>query len=476
MKFIDHLPIKWKIISILLVISFTTLIFACTIFAINDLRLFKANMIRNLSVLAEAVGQNNTAAISFEVKDEALQILSSLKAEPQVYHAVLYTQDGGVFVQYKPRPLKQINAQKSKGFLSNLIDDRVEIRRPILLNERKIGEILIKAELSEYQALLGTYTFLIFLIVATTLAISLIVSIKLQAIISKPILHLAQTANQLSEEHNYSVRVNHTNKDEIGTLYSGFNEMLSQIEKRDKDLEDYRTHLEEKVVSRTRELSHANQNLRRSVQEKDILLGETHHRVKNNFQIISSLLRLQASHPTAADPVEVFRECSQRVDSMALLYEKIYSSKDISEIKFEEYLSELVSGLLIAYGIKDNSITVDIDTHSILLNIDSIVPCGLIVQELVSNSLKYAFQENAKGHINISLKNSSKNNNTLDFEVSDNGAGLPTEIDIFKTETLGLQLVTRLAKNQLNGDIKIINGEGTQFIINFPRKSHDDRN
>jgi len=392
MKGILDLPIKWKMVCMLMAVSFFTLLLACGLFAINDLRMFKTNMLRNLSVLAEAVGKNNQAALRFGDEEAALQILSSLEAEHQIYYAALNTHQGNLWVQFKPYKKNQLEEiqEVSSNWISDFFNERVEIRHSIVIKGEKIGEILIKAELSEYKALLNTYFLFGLIIFVTALGLSLIISIKLQAIISKPILDLAETTKRLSGHHDYSVRVSHVSKDEIGTLYLGFNEMLTHIDQRDRELEEYKNLLEEKVQTRTEELSNANESLKRSLEEKDILLNEIHHRVKNNLQIISSLLRLQSNYASNTNSKEDFLECSQRIESMALLYEKIYASHNLSEIELEEYLNDLVARLLFTYGVKNDLISVAINTHSISLGIDSIVPCSLIMQELIANSFKYS--------------------------------------------------------------------------------------
>ena len=474
MKTILNLPIKWKMVCILLIVSFFTLLLACSIFAVNDLRMFKKNMLRNLNVLAEAVGKNNQAALRFEDQEAALQILSSLDAEPQVYYAALHTPNGELWVQYMPVAKASSNGRevKDSSWISEFIDDSVDIRRPIFLKEKKIGEILIRAELSEYKALLTTYSYFGLFIFATALTLSLIISIKLQSIISKPLLKLADIAKRLSENHDYSVRVKHDTRDEIGALYLGFNDMLTQVDKRDKELESYKSKLEEKVDARTRELLKTNNDLKRSLDEKDILLSEIHHRVKNNLQIISSLLRLHSNYTTNTESQEIFGECSQRIESMALLYEKIYGSHNLSEIELEEYLNDLVVGLLSSYGIKNDTISVNINTHSISLDIDSIVPCSLIMQELISNSVKHAFPNSSDGIINVSLKCSNGNGDNVELKISDNGIGLPIDWSLLQTDTLGLQLVKRLSEDQLKGKINVDRLEGTCFTVNFPMKEN----
>ncbi len=500
MNSILDLPIKWKMVCMFLAVSFLTLILTCSIFAINDLRLFKSNMVRNLKVLAEAVGNNNQAALRFEDKDAALQILSSVEAEPQVYYAALYTQSKELLVEFNPSNLESKTPYKeeNENWFFNFFEEDIEIRSPIFLKSKNIGEIVIRAKLIEYKNLLKTYSLLALFIFLTAMLLSLLFSIKLQSIISKPILNLAETTKRLSKNHDFSIRVAHNTRDEIGTLYLGFNEMLTRIENRGKELENYKNQLEEKVKLRTKELSDTNlklsnanknlnqeiveresvqENLERSLKDKDILLGEIHHRVKNNLQIISSLLRLQSNHTSNVNAIEVFKECSQRIESMALLYEKIFDFHNISEIGLGEYFNDLVSRLLLAYGIRSEQISVQIETNSLLLGINKIVPCSLILQELISNALKHAFPDNRKGDIKVSLKLTDPASNRVEFKVSDNGVGLSPDWDFNTTQTLGLRLVKKLSEEQLQGQIFVSRKGQTCFTIIFPIKEdkHDNK-
>ncbi len=487
-------------ICMFLAVTFVTLILTCSIFTINDLRLFKSNMVRNLKVLAEAVGKSNQAALRFEDKDAALQILSSVEAEPQVYYAALYTQSNELLVEFNPLNLeaKIPGKGENRNGLLEFFEEDIEIRSPILLKSKKIGEIVIRAKLVEYKKLLKTYSLLALFIFLTVMLLSLLFSIKLQSVISNPILNLAETTKRLSKNHDFSIRVAHNTRDEIGTLYLGFNEMLTRIENRGKELENYKNQLEEKVKLRTKELLDANlklsnanknlnkeiveresvqENLERSLKDKDILLGEIHHRVKNNLQIISSMLRLQSNHTSNVNLIEVFKECSQRIESMALLYEKIFDFHNLSEIGLEEYFNDLVSRLLLAYGIRSEQISVRIETNSLLLGIDKIVPCSLILQELISNAIKHAFPGNRKGDIDVSLKLMAPESNMVEFKVCDNGVGLSEDWDFDKTQTLGLRLVKKISEEQLQGQIFVSKKGQTCFTIEFPIKEdkHDTR-
>lgn len=216
------------------------------------------------------------------------------------------------------------------------------------------------------------------------------------------------------------------------------------------------------------ERKQAEDKLRKSLAEKEVLLRELHHRVKNNMQIISSLLRLQSQTIKNKESIDIFRECQNRIRSMSLLHEKFYRSKDLLNIDFEEYIQELADGLVRSYGIGSDKIALKINVKGVSLGINLAIPCGLLINELISNSLKHAFPKGARGEIKVSLRATGKDQ--IELTASDNGVGIPKELDFRKTKSLGLQLVTTLVEDQLEGKIKLNRVEGTEFKIKFKEK------
>ena len=212
---------------------------------------------------------------------------------------------------------------------------------------------------------------------------------------------------------------------------------------------------------------HVEKQIKTSLEEKEVLLKEIHHRVKNNMQIISSLLNLQSKYVKNKNEIDIFKESQDRVRSMAMIHENLYKSKNIARINFGEYVQKLVYGLFSSYGINPEMIHAHMNLDDILLDIDKAIPCGLILNELVTNSLKHAFptDENLKEKCKLDII-LSKNENILKIVVSDNGVGFPENVDFQNTESLGLQLVNALV-NQLNGDIEIEKTNGTKFTIKF---------
>lgn len=210
------------------------------------------------------------------------------------------------------------------------------------------------------------------------------------------------------------------------------------------------------------DLKNAEEKIIASLKEKEVLLQEIHHRVKNNMQIISSLLSLQSNHTGSEEATEVLKESRGRVKSMAMIHEKLYHSPNLSLLNMEEYLNNLVRDILRSYSSVSSNITANIDVEEIYLNIDTALPMGLIVNELVSNSIKHAFPD-GNGNINVKLE---YNGELYILTVSDNGIGLLDDVDPFESSSLGLKLVINLSI-QLEGDLVLRRDSGTAFILTF---------
>ncbi len=204
--------------------------------------------------------------------------------------------------------------------------------------------------------------------------------------------------------------------------------------------------------------------LESSLHEKELLLKEVHHRVKNNMQIVSSLINLQALKVRDEEHRMLYTETSARVRAMALVHEKLYMSENFARINFREYIRELAAGLMASFNAAPSRVKLEIGAENIEIGIDRAVPCAQIVNELISNSLKYAFPGERSGKIHIQFgKNGSECHRLV---VSDDGIGIPAELDIMSAKTLGLQLVAGLVK-QLRGTMEIDRTGGTRITIEF---------
>ncbi len=218
------------------------------------------------------------------------------------------------------------------------------------------------------------------------------------------------------------------------------------------------------IVSDITELKSAEDKIKASLLEKEILLKEIHHRVKNNLQVISGLLNLQSHYIKEEESKEIYRESQNRIITMALIHEELYQREDLSSIDFADFLQNLSDNLLSSYGMDRRRISIELDIKEAELIIDTAIPCGLIINELVSNSLKHAFPGNQKGEIRVKLH--STGNKGYSLKISDNGVGFPRGMNFRQTKSLGLQLVTVLV-DQLGGTIKMVKRKGTTFNITF---------
>jgi PAS domain S-box-containing protein len=225
------------------------------------------------------------------------------------------------------------------------------------------------------------------------------------------------------------------------------------------------------IASDITELKQYEKEIQDSLHEKEILLQEIHHRVKNNMQIISSLLSIQTRYIDDEESINVLKESQNRVKSLAMIHEKLYKSKNFNKIYLIDYIENLVWDLFYSYAIEKGRIKPILDIDDIKLNIETSVPCGLIITELVSNSLKYAFPDQREGVLKVSLKIKE---DFYELSISDNGIGIPENIDFFNTDSLGLQLVNSLT-DQIDGEIEFDRSNGTKFSIIFKELVYKDR-
>jgi len=232
-------------------------------------------------------------------------------------------------------------------------------------------------------------------------------------------------------------------------------------------LENKMIDLKEEITKRKEaedELRKSEEKIKASLREKEVMLQEIHHRVKNNMQIVISLLRLQSRKVEDKDMQEMFRECQNRIRTMALIHEKLYQSKDFARINFAQYIDRLTVHVFQSYSVDSNLIAMKTDLEEVFLDLNRAIPCGLIINELLSNSIKHAFPQGKKGEIHIKLHSDKKGVITL--VVSDNGIGFPKDIDFRKAQSLGLQMVNDLTK-QINGTIELDRKGGTAFKVVF---------
>jgi two-component sensor histidine kinase len=206
--------------------------------------------------------------------------------------------------------------------------------------------------------------------------------------------------------------------------------------------------------------------IQEDIREKNVMLKEIHHRVKNNLQIIVSLLNLQSGKTRERKILDAFEEIRHRVYSMALLHEKLYKSDNLADVPFKDYLSTLCRNLVSAFGAAGR-IRLDFDLEGIDLGIDTAVPCGLIVNELITNAIKHAFPKGRKGRIAVGFRR--KDDKSVELTVADDGVGVPAGFDVAKAESLGLKII-QILTDQIDGKMHVRTRKGSSFRLVFPIK------
>jgi two-component sensor histidine kinase len=223
--------------------------------------------------------------------------------------------------------------------------------------------------------------------------------------------------------------------------------------------------VEKALLEKTQiEVRRSEQTVRASLREKEVLLKEIHHRVKNNLQVISSLLNLQARYLPDPAARAIFSQSQNRVQSIALVHERLYESADLSHVDFGKYVAVLLDNIFDTHDALGRGIAKVIDVGEVHLTVDVAIPCGLIVNELVTNALKHAFPDGRAGEVRVSLSENPEG--TLNLMVADDGVGMPAGLDPRNTVSLGLDLVVTFAE-QLNAEVTINRENGTQFGFRF---------
>jgi two-component sensor histidine kinase len=223
------------------------------------------------------------------------------------------------------------------------------------------------------------------------------------------------------------------------------------------------------IIEDITERKRIEERIKKDLKDKEVLLKEIHHRVKNNLQVISSLLNLQAQNLDDEKTLAIFKESKDRIRSMALVHENLYKSPDLGIIDFAEYVKSLANGLFRSYTADPNKIVLHLKIADVALSVDVAAPCGLIINELISNALKYAFPPSLKRKAKIEIALTIKKDNNIELVVKDNGVGIPENVDMGTVDSLGLFLVNILVKDQLGGSLEIVREEGTAFHIRFKK-------
>ena len=363
---------------------------------------------------------------------EALPLLEDLQRELAVHRQFM-----AQFLVLIDEDTEQAEAvledRLSRHFESDLL--------PLLLAHRKRAEEEFTRGIRSTQRAMAVADQRRGLLTVVAAAGAIVLGLSMARLIGRPLSELQRTALELGHGR-LDTRTTIHSRDEIGVLAAALNQMAAD--------------LEEKTVSKERLLG--------SLREKELLLKEVHHRVKNNLQVISSLLNLQAQEVRDLETARLFRESQGRVRSMALIHEQLYRSEDLTRIDFAAYVEQLIAHLQHGFGNSARRVDVRLDVQPVPLSIDLAIPCGMIVNELVSNALEHAFPDGSPGEIHVEF---TGDKDSYRLTVADNGVGMSTEPADGQQETsLGMKVVQALAR-QLHGEFSFRQEGGSAFLLRF---------
>lgn len=450
---LNNLPLHRKLTAIIVVTTVAAILMSAIATVAYEVYTFRNFMTSELETTADVIGATGTAALRFNVPRDAEATLSSLQAKSHISSACYFTPEGELFAAYIAEGYEASMPSLPLTEGIEYTDNELIAVKHIEHDGDFVGSIHIVSDLSVFYAQLRRSVVAAVLIIIACSALALAIALRVLHVIAAPIDNLIDTANRVSKSRDYSLRAVKFADDDMGSLTDEFNDMLQRIQRRDAELE-------QRVAERTTELSD-------SLEEKVVLLKEVHHRVKNNLQIIASLLSLQSNQIGDEETLALFANSENRVRAMASIHERLYLSDDLSKIDLAGYIAALADSLFESYSINSQDVRLVTDVADVSLDLDQAIPCGLMLNELVSNSLKYAFPDGRNGELRIHL---ARQDGGYALEVSDDGIGFPANVDFRNTRSLGLQLITSLTQ-QLQGQIEMTNHHGTSFRIEFPERA-----
>jgi signal transduction histidine kinase len=490
MRFVSRYSIKSKLVLLLVTLVVFTLFLQGSILVFNDIKNLKNSLVENLSVLASVIGSTSRAAILFEDARTGKRILASVASEQQIELAVIYSADNRIFVTYAKDKETQITPPPFEEEGERVTQEAIEIVRNIILDDEVLGKIYIKANLNELETKIEKHLILVIGIFAVILLVSIPISVLLQRVISEPILSLARTTQKVSQSTDYSLRADYEGEDELGVLYSGFNEMLTQIQSRDQTLAQYRSNLEELVAERTQELEAAQREL--VSKEKLAVMGTlsamVSHEIRNplgtirntifnikqllnkgNFDLEPELSRIERN---------VVR-CDHIIEEL-LNFTRL-QEKNFEPVRIDPWLEELISeqtfpeNIQIETHLHSGSI-VSIDNESFRRAVINVMQNG--IQAMTRNVRDKSIEVEKKKELKLSVE-ARLESERVEIIIADTGEGIPKENlekifePLYSTKSfgvgLGIPIVKGILEQHLGGiDIASEVDLGTKVTLWLP--------
>ncbi len=461
-----NLPLKFRLMlysTVMVIVVVSTI--SATLLYFHNKHAWEGFDLRTTSMMG-ALASDLELLVLLESKTEIQRKLESVMKFQDVYAVSVFDKTDKLLAKTGKNPsslsveFQKILSSKIEIEPSEMMEDALE---PLQSEAKeKIGSVVTIFSTLNMKKKQMEMIYIILSITAIIIVFRIAIDYLFIKGITDPLARLVSGSEAVAGG-NLAHRIDVKSENEIGKLVSSFNTMTMSLKERDDE-----------IMLRQQQIEDNNKKLDSSLNEKVVLLREIHHRVKNNLQIITSLLRLQYRQAEDQKFKEMCKDSENRIKSMALVHERLYQSKDFSNVHFKDYATRLTMELLRSFGTNIEKVGLRANIEEVFLGVDTAIPCGLVINELVSNALKHAFPEGSEGKLEVSMRKMEEDEK-FELIVRDNGIGFPKEVDFRATVSLGMQLVLSLVENQLRGTIELNSSQGTEFRIRFNEIKYKER-